>query len=636
MSNPRSKGIENFLFSVGGVIAMFLLLTGIYIISHISAVRVDMTEEKAYTLSAGTKAILKKLDTPVQLKFYATQGKDMPPQLKIYAQRVEDLLNEYQKAAGSNLQVKKYDPQPDTDAEEKAQFDGIEGIPTESGDSIYLGLAVTMLDTTERVQLDPRKERLLEYDLTRAIASVINPQKPVVGVMSSLPIMGSFNPMMMRMGQQGRQEPWVFIGELKRDFTVKEVQTSVEAIENDINILLVVHPKNLPDKAQYAIDQFVLRGGKLIVFLDPHSIVDAQNQPGMNPLQAAGAGGSSLDKLTKAWGLEFDANKVVADAVFKSQINRGQRPEQAPAVLSLTDQAVNTNDVATSQIDNLVFLFPGAFTGTAAEGLKQTVLVHTSPQSQLVEKFMAQFSGEQILKEFQPSGKELPLVVRLSGKFKSAFPEGKPKDAAPPAEGEKPEAPADSAPGLKESSKETTVILVGDTDFMYDHFAGQVQNFFGQRVFFPGNANLNLVQNMVEQLAGDENLIQVRSRATMNRPFTRVREMQAAAEDRFRSKITELEKSRDEAQRKLSELQQAKEGGQRFILSPEQQAEIEKFKETQRKVNKELREVRKDLRREIDSLQNRLKLANILGMPLVVAFAGIALALIKRNRTAAK
>jgi ABC-type uncharacterized transport system involved in gliding motility auxiliary subunit len=248
---------------------------------------------------------------------------------------------------------------------------------------------------------------------------------------------------------------------------------------------------------------------------------------------------------------------------------------------------------------------------------------------QQVEKFMAQFSGEQILKDFKSEGKNLPLAVRLSGKFKTAFPDGAPKSP-----GDTNAAPA--AAGLKESAKDTSVILLGDTDFMYDQFAGQVQNFFGQRMFIPGNGNINLIQGMVEQLAGDENLIAVRSRATLNRPFTRIREIQARAEDAFRSQIAELEKSRDEAQRKLSELQQAKQGSQRFILSPEQQAEIEKFKATQREMSRKLRDVKKNLRREVDSLENRLKLMNILGMPLVVAFAGLGLAFVKRQKTAAK
>lgn len=627
----QRKSIENFLFSVGGVAAMFLLLAGIYVISHLAAARVDLTEEKMFTLSPGTKAILKKIDTPVQIRFYATQGKDMPVEFKTYAQRVEDILNEYKKHGGNKIQIKKYDPQPDSDAEDSANLDGVEGQQLNFGDKVYLGIAVSMLDSKAALPfLDPRRERLLEYDITRAIANVANPQKANVGVMSGLPVFGQMNPMMMMQGG-GRQEPWIFINELKRDFNVKEVQPSAEKIDEDIDILLVVHPKNLSDKSLYAIDQFVLRGGKLLAFVDPMSIVDSRNAPQNNPLQGAMNASSTLDKLTKAWGVEYDSSKVVADLVFKTMINRGARPEEAPAVLSLTDQAGNTNDVVTSQVDNLLLPFAGAFTVNPPEGLKSTVLLHSSEKSQLVEGFMAQFGGENITKEFKPSGKEYALAVRLTGKFKSAFPEGAPS-------GGDTNAPAATGTHLKESAKETAVVLVGDTDMLYDQFAAQVQNFFGQRMVFPMNGNLNLLQNMVEQNAGDENLIAVRSRATMNRPFTKVREMQAAAEDRFRSKIAELEKSLQDTQTKLNELQQAKQGSgqQKFILSPEQQAELTKFKQKQAEANKELKQVRKDLRREIDSLENRLKWLNIAGMPLVVTAAGISLALVKRKRTAAK
>ncbi len=629
----RSKNLENFLFSVGGVGAMFALLAGIYIISHLAAVRVDNTEEGMFTLSDGTKAILKKLDTPVQIRFYATQSKDMPVDLKTYAQRVEDLLNEYKKHGGNKIQIKKFDPQPDSDAEDSANLDGVEG--QQAGfDKIYMGLSVSLLDSKRAIPfLDPRRDRLVEYDITREIANVMTSEKPVVGVISSLPVFGMMNPMMARMGGGG-QEPWVFVSELKRDFTVKEIQTTAETIDADVKILLVLHPKNLADKTLYAIDQFLMRGGKMMVCLDPMSIIDSRNSPQNNPLQGAMNSGSSLDKLTKAWGIEYDAGKVLADLAYTTKINRGNRPEDAPAVLSLTAQAVNTNDVATSQLDNLLLPFAGAFTGTPAEGLKQTILVHSSPKSQLVEKFMAEFSSDQVMKDFNASGKEHALALRLNGKFKTAFPDGKPQDAAPADDAPKaPEAPAGES--LKESS-ETTVVLVADTDFLYDQFAAQVQNFMGQRIIFPVNGNLNLLQNIIEQTAGDENLIAVRSRATMNRPFTKVRDMQVAAEDRYRSKIRDLEKNLQETQTRVSELQKAKEGQQRFILSPEQQAELAKFQQKQAEARKELKEVRKDLRREIDSLENRLKWLNIAGMPLLVTAAGISLALVKRKKTAAR
>lgn len=636
----QKKQLETFLFSAAGVAVMFLIVVALYIIAGVFRARFDLTEEKLYTLSSGTKAILTKLDTPVEIRFYCTQdSKEMPVQLKTYADRVEDLLNEYKKNSRGNIVLKKLNPLPDSDAEDSANLDGVEGVAFNmTSDKVYLGLSVSQLDAKVAIPfLSPERERLLEYDISRAIARVTSPAKPVIGLMSPLPIMGEFNPMMMRMGQMQRQDPWVFVGELKRDFEVKTVEMTTDQIPEDIKVLVVVHPKAITDKAQYAIDQFVLRGGKLVAFVDPYSLVDSRNTPGMNPMQAAQVPGSTMDKLFKAWGIEFDNSKVIADMNLVTRINRGNRPEPAPAVLSLTPVALNRDDVVTSEVDNALIPFSGAFTGTPAEGLKQDVLIKTTKDSQLIDRFMAEFAGEQTVKDFAASGKEHALAIRLTGKFKTAFPEGKPKDTAATDENKPEPAPAAAtAPHLKEAAADGAVILVSDSDFLYDQFSVQIQEFFGQRIIQPRNGNLNLVQNMVEQMAGDSNLIAVRSRATMKRPFTLVGQMQTQAEERYRSKIKDLETSLQEAQNRLNELQKTKESGQRFILSPEQQAEIKNFQQKQAEVKKELKEVRKNLRQDIDSLENRLKWINIAGMPLLVTISGVSLALIKKKKTAAK
>ncbi len=471
----KKKQIETLLYSVAGVGAMFLIVVALNFILGTVKLRGDFTQEKAYTLSAGTKAILKKLDGPVEIRFYCTQGeKEMPPQFKTYAQHVEDLLSEYQVQGRANIEIKKLNPTPDSDAEEE-------------------------------------KEKLLEYDITRAISRVANPQKPVIGVMTPLPMFGQpMNPMMMRMGQQP-QEAWVIISELQKDFTVKPVPLETDKIDDDIKVLMVAHPKEIKDSAQYAIDQFIMRGGKLIAFLDGMSMVDSRNQ--QNPMMPnMGGGGSTLDKLVKAWGIQFDTTKVVADLNFQSRFVQNNRQQVAPAVLSLNPQGINKEDVVTSQLDSLLIPFAGVFTGTPATGLKETVLLHTTPDSQLVEGFAAQFSGEQITKDFKPSGTPQKLAIRLSGKFKTAFPDGKPVEKEADKKDEKKDEKK-TEDSLKETKGDNAVILVGDSDILYDQFCVQVQNFFGQKVVIPRNGNLNLVQNMVEQMAGDSNLIEVRSRA---------------------------------------------------------------------------------------------------------------------------
>jgi ABC-type uncharacterized transport system involved in gliding motility auxiliary subunit len=632
----KKKQIETLLYSVAGVGAMFLIVVALNFILGAFKTRLDLTQEKAYTLSAGTRAILKKLEAPVEIRFYCTQGeKEMPSQFKTYAQHVEDLLAEYRQQGRGNIEIKKLNPTPDSDAEDSARLDGIEGQLLSNGENLYLGLAISYLDEKMAIPfLSPEKEKLLEYDITRAISRVANPQKPVIGVMTPLPMFGQpMNPMMMRMNQQP-QEAWVIISELQRDFTVKQVPLEADKIDDEIKVLIVAHPKEIKDSAQYAIDQFIMRGGKLIAFLDGMSMVDSRNQ--QNPMMPnMGGGGSTLDKLVKAWGLQFDTTKVVADLNFQSRFMQNNRQQVAPAVLSLNAQGINKEDVVTSQLDSLLIPFAGVFTGTPAAGLKETVLLHTTPESQLVEGFMAQFSGEQITKDFKPSGTPQKLAIRLSGRFKTAFPDGKPVEKEADKKDEKKEEKK-TDDSLKETKGDNAVILVGDSDILYDQFCVQIQNIFGQKVVIPRNGNLNLVQNMVEQMAGDSNLIEVRSRATLNRPFTVVQKMQAQAEASYRNKIKELEDGLQETQKRLNELQSKKEKGQRFILSPEQQQEVERFKKKETESKKELKEVRRNLRQDIDALENRVKWLNIAGMPMVVTLFGVGRAFLKGQRAKAK
>jgi len=634
----KKKQIETLLYSVAGVAAMLLIVLIVNFIFGAFKQRLDLTNERLYTLSDGTKKILKNIDKGVEIRFYFSQGeKEMDAGLKSYAQHVEDLLAEYKKAAGGKIKVKKLDPKPDTDAEDSAHLDGIEGQMLPTGDSLYFGLAISYLDQKVALPvLPPNRERLLEYDISRALSKVANPVKPVVGVMTPLPMFGMpNNPMMARMGQQP-QDPWVVISELQNDFTLRQVPMTADKIDDDIKVLVVVHPKEITDTAQYAIDQFVLRGGKLIAFLDGLAIMDHSSQQ-QNPMMPAMGTGSSLDKLLKAWGITFDTSKVVADINFTSRfMNRNNQPESAPAVLSIKPQGINKDDVVTAQIDSLLVPFAGAFTGTPATGLKETVILKSTPDSQLVEGFMAQMSGEQITKDFKPSGTAYALAIRLNGKFKTAFPDGKPKETEK-SDDKKDEAKKDEKKpedSLKESKGENAVVLIGDADMLYDQFSVQVQNFFGQKIIQPRNGNLNLAQNLVEQMAGDENLIAVRSRATMNRPFERIDKMQAQAEEAFRAERKKLEESLRETQQRLSELQAAKKdkGQQSFVLSAEQQAEIKKFREKEAQAKIELRDVKKQLKRKTESLENRLKWVNIAGMPFLVTAFGLGLAFLKGQR----
>ena len=631
----KKRSLEFLLYSAVGVAAMFLILLAVNVLTAAVKQRVDLTQEKAFTLADGTRKILRQLDTPVKVRFYCTQSETASPEtvyLKNFARRVEDLLAEFKQAAGGKLILEKLDPQPDSDAEDSARLDNVEGQMLQSGERFYLGLSVSQLDAKASLPfLAPNRERLLEYDIARAIAQVGRTEKPVLGIMSALPVFGMpSNPMMMQMGQRG-SEPWALVNELKADFEVKRVDLTTEKIDDDIKVLLVIHPKDIGDPAQYAIDQFLMRGGKLVAFLDATSLVDSRPQGNM-PFDMPG-GGSNLEKLLSAWGLKFDTSKVVADLNFKMQL-LGQRnqPVEAPAFLAVNTQGINQDDVVTSDIDQVWLPLAGALTGTPVEGLTQTVLLHSTKESQLVDGFMANLSGDGVLKEFKSSGTAYPLAVRLTGKFKTAFPEGPPGAAA----GENASKTNAATASLKESPADTTVVLVGDADMLYDRFAiREIASPFGT-IRMPANANLNFAQNLLEQLAGDSNLIGVRSRSTVSRPFTLVKQMQATAQERYQAEIKKLEDSLAESQRRLNELQRNKDTGQRFILSPEQQAEIEKFRKEEVRTKAQLKQVRKDFRRDIDKLETRVKWFNIAAMPLLVSLSGIVIAVYKRKLTSAK
>jgi ABC-type uncharacterized transport system involved in gliding motility auxiliary subunit len=553
---------------------------------------------------------------------------------------VEDLLAEYHQVGGSKIKIEKYDPQPDSDAEDSARLDGIEPQALAGAEGFYLGVAVKCADDLQSIPfLAPNRERLLEYDLTRAIVRSETSEKPTIGLMSPLPVFGMpSNPMMQQMGQPaGGSQPWTIVNELKNDFNVKRVGMDVDKIDDDIKLLLVIAPKDITDKAQYAIDQFIMRGGKLVAFLDAQCLADQRQQNQM--MANMGGGGSSLDKLLKAWGIQFDTGKVVADLKFKMQLRgRNGEPQEAPAWLGLTSDAVNKDDVATSQLDNIWLPLCGAFTGTPVAGLKETVLLHSSKDSQLVEAMLANLSGENIMKEFKPSGVNYSLAIRLTGKFKTAFPDGAPQEKKDEkADGDKKPDEKKAGDSLKETKGDNSVVLFGDADMLYDPFTmRRIDSPFGA-LQMAMNANLNLAQNVVEQMTGDSNLIAVRSRAALARPFTRVKEMETTANEKFQSEIKRLEESAADSQRKINEMQaQKKDKDQRFILSPEQRTELEKLRKEEVETRKHLKQVQKDLRKEVVSLQTRLKWINILAVPLAVTATGIVIAIVNRRKTSAK
>jgi ABC-type uncharacterized transport system involved in gliding motility auxiliary subunit len=627
----RAKYLETLLYSTGGVIALLAVLIAVNFIVSAFNLRADLTQGHVYTLSPGTRKVLARLEAPVKLRLYYSQGSEaVPVGLKTFAKRVEDLLNEYRAAGGGKVVIEKFNPEPDSDAEDSAQLDGIEGQLTNSGEKFYLGLSIAFLDQKAAIPvLAPDRERLLEYDITRGIAQVGETKKPVVGVISALPVLGrSLDPIR----KQQPSEAWVLIQELKKIFDVKEVRLDAPKIGDDIKVLLVIHPRNLAEETEYAIDQYVLRGGKLIAFIDPYAYFD-QQPDFQNPFGGSQAGQSTFYNLFKAWGIDVDMGKVIADLTYAS----GSGPRLLPTLLQLNTQALNQDDVVTSQVGTLLYAFGGAFKGKPAEGLTQTVLAHSSKNAMPVDLIIATLSGEPSTRGFQPTNEEMPLAIRLTGRFHSAFPEGKPKPFMPPradkkGKDDRKQAEEKSEPHLKVSNEENSVVLVADVDMLSDGAAVEFQEVFGQRVAVPRNGNLALALGLVEQFSGDSALISLRSRASFSKPLTVIREMEAQAQQQYLGKIKELEDSLQQTQENLQKLQKSKAGVTSTILTAEQQAELDNFRRKAAEARLALKELRKRLRVETDTLEFWTKVVNIALVPLLVAAAGLGLALARRRK----
>jgi len=623
-----------FTGSLVGLLALLAILIAVNILIGLVRVRADLTEEKLYTLSAGTRTVLKSLDGPVTLKFFFSgSAPEVPMPLKNFARQVEDLLKEYELAADGKLLVETYNPRPDSDAEEWAQRYGLIGEPLGLAESaLYLGLVAVKGDTHSVIPfLDPRTEELLEYSITRMIARAANPKKPVLGILSSLPVMGvrSFPYALPGQPPPKNQPPWVVFKDLNKDYEVRQLPLETDAIDPGIDVLVIVHPKKLPEKTFYAIDQFVLRGGRLLAFIDPLCLADAMNQ---DAAMGMARPASDLGPLTAAWGITYEPDKVVADLAASTRVQRNDNTiEDNPVFLSLRHPNIDGRDIITSSLESLGLPVAGAFSGTGMEGLSVGSLLVSSEQSALISTMSAQLGGEAVRREFQSGLKRLNLAIRLQGKFKTAFPQGKPKSEPDPAK--KDAAPADTAPALKESSKASMVVLVADVDMLYDTFAVQELPVFGQRVFQPLNDNVNFFVNAVEQLSGSADLAQIRARGRFDRPFARVQELQSEAQQRWILQERTLQEQLAATQARLESLQTQKDKSQRYILSAEQEQEIAKFKQEQLKTQRELKQVRKNLREGIEKLGVKVKAVNILAVPVLICLAGLVFAWYRRQQT---
>jgi len=632
------------ILTTSGLLIAIALLLAVNIISDktLKAARLDLTESQLYTLSEGSKNILKNLEEPITLRFFLSQKlATMIPGINSYTIRVRELLEEYQRAAGNNIKLKIVDPEPFSEAEDQAEGYGLQGVPVDNNNTMfYFGLAGTSsTDDEESIPFfTPNRAEFLEYDLTKLIYQLANPKQKVVGLMSSLPIQGDTKASLFP--TQNAVEPWMIVDHLEQLFEVQNVETNVEAIPDDVDVLMIVHPKDFSDSTLYAIDQFVLKGGRVIVFADPYSEAYVPPTDPKNPFAAMQAPrNSDLSKLFDAWGLEIASDKVVGNlrTAQKVQVKKGNRATVVtyPVWMDLDgEQYFNTEDIITGKLGNIVLATPGAIVEKGDVETEIMPLIVSGEKSMQIETSKLGFFAEpeNIVREFKPEGK-FTLAARITGKVKTAFPDGKPKgDESDGDESETSDQPESDSQHLTESVESINLIVVADTDLLEDKFWVQVQNIFGQRVALPHAANATLVSNALDNLSGSNDLISVRNRGNFARSFTLVEEIQQEAEQQFREKEKELQARLQEADQKIRDLQKQKQKGNELMLSVQQEQEIDRFRAEKIKIRKELRNVQHELQKNIESLETQMKFINIGLMPLLIGFVGISLGFLSRRQ----
>jgi ABC-type uncharacterized transport system involved in gliding motility auxiliary subunit len=621
-------------FGVAALVAIAVLANWLVALTPFGNRGADFTEKQIHTLSDGTRAILGELDTPVVIRYYASRNTDyMPEELKLHMRRVDDLLKEYASLSKGKLRIENLDPEPDTDAEDSANLDGISGQRMDD-QNLYFGLAISCLDRTSVIPfIDPRDETMLEYHLSKAIAEVSTPTKPKIGIMTALELKGGAA---MMPGQPAAQ-PWVIYQQLKQSFDLVDISMQSPEIDpKEIKVLLLFHPAGITPEAEFAVDQYLLNGGTVVACLDAFSVA-AQMTGGGNPMmgQPGTPTTSTLPTLLPAWGATFESAKVLADPAYATRL-AGDR--DGLAVLTLTKEAMPQRDnVITKDLDSVTFFLPGAFTKTGGGGVAANSLIRSTTGAGFVDAGPASRLDPALTTTFRPSGTAYDLVTYLSGTFKSAFPDGKPGEDEAATDEKKDEKTDEAKPvWLKEGTSPGNVFLIADVDAFYDRFAYSVQNFGGMQMASPANGNASLLFNILDQAVGSKHLIGSRSRSAVRRPFTVVQKMEADFNKQVGTKIEEFQEKQRAAQQKLNELQAQKSRGNELNLSPEQEAEIRKLRKEQVEYAKLIREQQKDLRRQKDKLAGKITLFNVALMPAIVILLGLILFIQRRRSTRAR
>ena len=594
--------------------------------------RLDFTENNLYTLSDGTKRILDNIDEPINLYFfYSDQATAGIPSLRTYADRVREMLEEFEGQADGNIRLSIIDPLPFSEDEDRATQFGLQGVQLGvTPDPVYFGLAGTnSVDDEETIAFfQPDKEAFLEYDIAKLVSTLANPERVAIGLVSGVNMTGGFDPMTQRMNQ-----PWVVYEQASQLFEVRDLGTSFSSIDEDIGVLWIVQPKSLSNETLYAIDQFVLGGGKAMIFVDPIADVDPAQAEGMPQGMPPLGQGSDLPLLFDAWGIEFSNDNVVTDAQLALPLTPAGsgRPVRHYGYLGISAEWMNDQDIVTGDLNVINLAMVGHFTAAEDGAAKLEPLLSSSESSMIMPATRLSFVPDPSILQngFIPSGEQQMIAARVTGTLPSAFPNGRPLTEVSSAPGD--ETAADDA-HLAESSEPVNLIVVGDVDMLDNQLWVQVQSFFGQRLANAFASNGAFVANALESLAGSSDLIAVRSRASFTRPFSRVDALRARAEAEFRETESRLQSELADTERRLLELQSSREDSGNLLLSPEQQAEIDRFIDQRANIRRELRAVQRNLDADIESLGTTLKVLNVGLIPvLLTAFA--LFAVWRRNRS---
>jgi gliding motility-associatede transport system auxiliary component len=634
------------LYGLGGLGIATALLLSLNVLSNagLRSKRLDLTEDGLYTLSDGSREMLAKLSDPITLRLYFSRklAKDYPP-LPSYGRRVEELLGEYASRSGGHIRVQIDDPEPFTEVEDEALRYGLKGVPLPGGGgTLYFGLAGTnsVGDVETLPFFQPDKETFLEYDVSRLVYRLAHPDRPTVGVLASLPIEGEMpNPMM---GMREMPQPWLFMDQVRQLYETKTLQPNLTEIPPEVDVLLVVHPKALPEPALYAIDQYVLKGGKLLAFVDPLCEADVPPQDPSNPMAAMMAPRSStLGPLFGAWGVKLVEGQLAGDLDNALQVTAGRSGREEPVSYVLWiapgKDCMSESEVVTDGLSNLIVKSAGILEPAEGATTEFTPLVRTSADSEQIPVTQVQFGPDPagLLTTYfsadrAPKEQRFTLAARIGGSAKTAFPNGRPTPA--PAEGEEPPPPPSTAEHLAESKGPISVILVADCDLLQDNSWARAVNIAGQRLISKMADNGDLVINALDFLGGSTDLISLRGRGGTARPFTVVEDLKRKAETAYRTEEQRLVDEQQRVEQELNKLLTQQQGSEELLITPEMEKEIAKLRDEQALTHANLRVVRRNLNRDVESLGARLKWLNIALIPLLVGLSAVGLAAARCRR----